>query len=143
MKNNKNINKKIKLFLFLFVVFFGIMIFIIFFRGQSKKPEILKDVNFTESVKRINNSQKMMAILSGKKKEEEMVKAAPELLKAWKEFAVVFKDNQPKEYQRTRNWEEKLLIILEYARKADELVKEKRFSEAQKETEELRKMYNV
>lgn len=137
----KNIKKE-HIIILILILAVAITIFFIWKNyGKDEPRAVQKEVILEEVVKEINNAYKMAMLLSGKEKEEEMAKAAPKSLKAWEEFVSAFKDKQPEAYRRTRNWDRKLLEILEHERKADELVKENRLREAQIEMEASRKMF--
>ncbi len=137
----KIFEKHIKIILFLLII---ILISVVFIIQQLSKDVLLptqKEVVLKELVKEIDNSSKMTILLSLKEPGKETVSAVSESLKAWEKFVFAFKDDQPIEYQKTRDWEKKLIIILEHARKADELVKENKLSQAGEETKMLRKIF--
>ncbi|MCK5211149.1 hypothetical protein KAJ89_00445 [Candidatus Parcubacteria bacterium] len=138
----KIFEKHIKIIIiFLLIIIFVSVLFIIKQLSKDAPLTVQREVVLEELVKEIDESSKMSILLSFKEPGEETVSAVSESLQAWEKFVFAFKDNQPIEYQKTRDWDRKLMIILEHARKADELVKENKLAEAGEETKMLREIF--
>ena len=139
MKKNKN---KKKLLIILLIILLIFSVFNIIKKINNKNKIIIKkEINFKEVEKEINNAYKMTNILSGKEQEQEMINATAKSLSVWELFVGEYKDNQPIEYKKTKNWEKKMTEILRHERKADELIKEKNFIMATKEIDKSKKIF--
>ena len=53
-----------------------------------------------------------------------------------------YKEKQPIEYKRTRDWDKKLLRILQHEERANELIKESRLDEARAELDASREIFS-
>lgn len=145
--NKKVINKK-KLSITIILLFLIVVFVFYIIRQQNRSvntPIVIQSkISLKEAQKEINsvNAQKALLLLSGKEQEEELINIAQKSLKAWEVFVVEFKDNQPKEFERTRDWNRKLTAILEHERKANELTLEGELGLAKKENELAGEIYS-
>ena len=145
--NKKIINKK-NLFIVI-VLLFLIAAFFVFYVIRQRNhnvnplPVIQPKISLEEALKEINtvNAEKALMLLSGKEQEKELINNTQKSLKAWELFVAAFKNNQPKEFERTQDWNGKLASILAHERKASELTQEGKFDQAMKENEFAKEIY--
>ena len=142
----KIFEKHIKtIILFLLIIILISVVFIIqqLIQQRNKDAPLAtqKEVVLEEVVKEIDDTNKMAIFLTLNESDEGTLSAVSASLQTWEKFVFAFKDNQPIEYQKTRDWDRKLITILEHARKADELVKENKLPQAGEETKKIREIF--
>ncbi len=110
-------NKKYKKFLIIALIVI-VLIAVIFFVTKKEKeaPEI--KINLEEITNNIDNANKNIAI---EVKEDKIINHFGEASKNWQLFYENFKENQPEEYKKSRDWSKKLWEIKVLSAKAYEL----------------------
>lgn len=109
--------------------------------NKDKTVEAPQPITLKEAVENISVSGKRVMLFGLEQDNEGLGQATSESLKAWEVFVKTFKDEQPEEYKRTKDWDKKLLQILKHERKADELFKEGKPDQASKELKESEQIY--
>jgi len=133
--------KRHVLIIFILVAMVGSALLV--YKKYKKQPEPapIEKVSLEETVERIDEAFKAGLLLSVDGQVEQAAEVAPRSLQAWENFVNAFKNKQPEIYNQSRDWEDKLLTILEHQRKADELFKEGNLNEAQVELEQSRLIF--
>ena len=107
--------RNLKIVLVLAVLLLAVVIVYVKYKKEPAS-EPVQEISLEETVERIDQTFKTALLYEANDQEEKIAEVVPESLKAWEEFVSAFKDEQPKEYRRTRNWDRKLLEILEHER---------------------------
>jgi hypothetical protein len=130
-------NRK-KIGVLLLLIFLVIMVFVL----RKDKPAVVQEeTQLEEVVKNIDDIQKNIFIASKTGSEDEIVSVSLSSLLAWETFVSSYKDEQPEEYSRTRDWDRKMIEILKYEKKANEYLLEKRYDDSRMEKEKSDEMY--
>ncbi len=91
---------------------------------DSRKQAVPQEVNYADQVKIADTVYKISQLMPKDEKERSILNNLTDSYSAWKGYVETFKDHQPEQYKKTKDWPKKLYQILEYMRKAEELSKE-------------------
>lgn len=139
-----NVNKKIFKISLIVIIVIAIICLVLFIVKNNKKDPVAKEiVIFEELVSDIDLISKKARLAHKKGEAMDLDIITNESLISWTKFADNFASKRPEEYQKTRDWEKKILLILEHERKADELAKEGKGEKAQAEIEKSRNIFKT